>query len=345
MAGFREVLGGAARWVAKNVDGAIALVLAVVVGVLGVLPDEMISPAAESKLISATTLVILALVATALLRDRARQEPVEAAINTTSDALAGLPERLRRLDELEDLVKSTRRVLDDMAVVRVLASPQEIGQAHAAARRGTDRWIFKGGTGTYIRAVTLRECVAAAKREKRHFTIRLEIIDPTDVDVCEAYAHFRRSLSDAPDGTGEMWTTDRTRKESYATILAAFWQRQRYGLLDAVVGLSSTMTTFRWDLSSNAVIMTVEDPNRAMMAPSGTFYYESCETELRTSLEQARRVPIDRYKQVPLSEEPTVDEVRRLFDRIDLALPTTFTDRDVVEITRKALRAKDPYGL
>ncbi|ETK36523.1 hypothetical protein [Microbispora sp. ATCC PTA-5024] len=344
MAGFKEAAGRSLSWAAKNVDGAIALVLAVAVGVLGVLPDSVLNDKVKVQLVSSSTLVVLALVATALLRDRVRQEPVEEAMNATSAALTGLPERLRRLDELEALVGDTRRALEDMSVVRVLGSQHEIAQAHADARRGTDRWTFKGGTGTYIRAVTLPECVAAARREKRHLTIRLEIIDPADEEVCESYAHYRRSLSDRPDGTGEVWTTDRARKESFATVLAAFWHRQRYGLLDIAVGLSSVMTTFRWDLSSHAVIMTVEDPNRAMTALAGTFYYESCDTELRTSLEQARRVPVDRYKTVPLSDEPTVEEVRRLFDRIDLPLPKSFTDRDVVQIARKALRAKDPYG-
>ncbi|MEU8171995.1 hypothetical protein AB0C14_03905 [Microbispora hainanensis] len=56
----------------------------------------------------------------------------------------------------------------------------------------------------------LPECVAAARREKRHRTVRLEIVDPTDEAVCESYAHYRRSLSDRPDGTGEVRTTDRT---------------------------------------------------------------------------------------------------------------------------------------
>jgi hypothetical protein len=344
MAGFKEAVGRSATWAVKNIDGAIALILAVAVGVLGVLPDEVISDKIQSQLISGTTLVILALLATALLRDRLRQAPVEEAINATSGALTGLPDRLQRLDELETLLSDTRRALEDMSIVRILGSAHEITQALADGRRGTDRWIFKGGTGTYIRAVTLPECVAAARREKRHLTIRLEIIDPSNEEVCESYAHFRRSLSDRPDGTGELWTTDRVRKESFATVLAAFWHRQRYGLLDIGVGLSPTMTTFRWDLSSHAVIMTVEDPNRAMTALAGTFYYESCDTELRTSLEQARRVPIDRYKTVQLSDEPTVEEVRVLFDRIDLSLPKSFTDRDVVDITRKSIRAKDPYG-
>ncbi|MEU8403912.1 hypothetical protein AB0C28_52815 [Nonomuraea sp. NPDC048892] len=345
MARFMAALKRAAPWAAHNADGAIALGLAIVVGVLGIMPDEIFGPEGEDiqrQLVTAATLVILALVATALLRDRVRQAPVEKTI--TSGALAELPLRLARLEELESLAHSTRRALDALELVRVLGSRQEIAQSHAEARRDTTRWSFKGGTGTYLRAVTLPACVAAARRDKRHLTVRVEVIDPTNLEVCETYAHYRRSLEDHPDATGESWTTDRARKESYATILTAFWHRQRYGLLDIEVGLSSTMTTFRWDLSTTRLIMTVEDPNMAMTALADTFYYENCDTELRLSFEQARRVPLEMYKKVPLGDEPTIEEVQELFARIGVPLPRSYDGRDVVDIARKALRAVDPYG-
>lgn len=344
MARFVGALKRIAPWAVQNADVAIALLLAVVVGVLGIMPDEIFGDngaTVQTQLVSAATLVILALVATALLRDRARQAPMEAI---TSDVLGRLPTRLDRLEQIESLVDRTRKALDALQLVRVLGSSQEIAHAHAEAREDTTRWSFKGGTGTYLRAVTLPACVAAARRDKRHLTVRIEVIDPADVEVCETYAHYRRSLSDLPDGTGERWTTDRVRKESYATILAAFWHRQRYGLLDIGVGLSSTMTTFRWDLSSSRLIMTVEDPNRAMTALAGTFYYENCDTELRLSFEQARRVPLDKYRSVQLGDEPTIEEVQDLFERIGVPLPKTYNGRDVVDIARKALRAVDPYG-
>ncbi|GAA3207594.1 hypothetical protein GCM10020216_009240 [Nonomuraea helvata] len=329
-------------WAAQNADGAIALLLAIVIGVVGIMPNEIVPTEVQTQLVNAATLVIMALVATALLRDRVRQAPVEETI--TSGALAELPVRLARLEEIETLVGSTRKALDSLQLVRVLGSKEEIAQSHAEARKDTSRWSFKGGTGTYLRAVTLPACVAAARRDKRHLTVRVEVIDPSNLEVCETYAHYRRSLSDAPDGTGEMWTADRARKESYATILAAFWHRQRYGLLDIAVGLSSTMTTFRWDVSATRLIMTVEDPNKAMTALAGTFYYENCDTELRLSFEQARRVPLEMYKKVPLSDEPTIEEVQELFERIGVPLPKSYNGRDVVDIARKALRAVDPYG-
>lgn len=343
MTRFMAVLKRAGPWAARNADVAIALVLAIVVGVLGLLPDGIFpSGDVQQQLVTAATLAVLALVATALLRDRARQAPVEKSI--TSGALAELPVRLQRLEEIEKLAHSTRSALDALKLVRVLGSKDEIAQCLKEARRGTVLWRFKGGTGTYLRAVTLPECVKNARGVKRHLAVHIEVIDPADPDVCEAYASYRSSLSDTPDGTGETWTTDRARKESYATILAAFWYRQRYGLLDIEVGLSSTMTTFRWDLSSSRLIMTVEDPNMAMTAPEHSFYYDNCLTELRLSLKQARRVPLEMYRQVPLSDEPTIEEVQELFERIGTPLPKSYDGRDIVDIARKALRAVDPYG-
>ncbi|WP_241019932.1 hypothetical protein [Thermobispora bispora] len=131
------------NWAVKNIDGAIALILAVAVAVLGLLPDNVIADDTRSQLVSGATLAVLALVTTTLLRDRVRQEPVELAMQRTSDALAKL--QLNRLDELEQVLTRAQRTLEDMSVVRIFTSRKEIAQAHAEARRGTTYWAFKGG--------------------------------------------------------------------------------------------------------------------------------------------------------------------------------------------------------
>ncbi|WP_406316845.1 hypothetical protein OHA77_06565 [Streptosporangium sp. NBC_01639] len=326
-------------WLGKNIDGFVALLLAVGVGVVGLL-DDSIDKALRDQVIESGTLLVLALLTTAILRDRWRQEPAEKAMRESFARTVTLPERLERL---EGVVSGAGRALQDLSIVNVLNGPEEIARAHAEARADTDRWIFKGGTGTYLRAVTLPECVAAARRERRALLMRLEIIDPGDERVCEAYARFRRSMSQEPDGTGEVWTPERTRKEAFGTILAGCWHHQRFGLLELHIGLSATMTTFRWDLSSSSLIITGEDPRRALITRRGSFYYDSCTTELMASLEQARRVPVELARSVPLSEEPTIEEVRRLFETLGLPLPRSYTDRDIADLTRKALRAKNPY--
>ena len=46
-----------------------------------------------------------------------------------------------------------------------------------------------------------------------------------------------------------------------------------------------------------------------------------------------------------LGDPPTVDEIRKLFVTLKMPLPSTITDRDVLDIAERALRARNPYKL
>jgi hypothetical protein len=232
--------------------------------------------------------------------------------------------------------------LSDATAVHQL-SGAEVGEEHAKSYRQTEQWMSKGGTGTYLRAVTLRECVENARRERRPLRMQLEIIDPTDEALCTAYTQFRSSFTPGPDDTGENWTVDRTRKESLATVLAACWYRQRFTFLIIEMGLSTVMTIFRWDLSSHSIIMTQDDSaGPALMFEKGNPYYSAYSRELMASFKQARRVHLDKAAELQLSDEPTVEETRNLFATLELELPRSFSDGDVSDVIDKALRAKNP---
>lgn len=291
-------------WLRRNADGALALLIAITVGllsVLDVLNQNQLSPA---------ILLVLALLATTLLRDR----------------------------------KSEAKRLADLAAVRQL-NGVEVARELGDAQNEADQWTFKGGTGTYLRAVTMKKCVERARQEKRPLRMQLEILDPTDESLCLAYAQFRSSLTPGPDGAGETWTFDRTRKEAFATILAACWYHQRYPFVTIEVGLSRLMTTFRWDMSPISVIMTQDDPSGpALVFEKGKPYYRAFARELAASFSQSKRVPVNETREMHLGDEPTVEETRALFTKLDLELPSGFTDRDVTDLIRKALHAKNPYG-
>lgn len=331
-------MAGLLAWLNKYADSALALILAIGVGVLA------LADIVGTNDVNGAILLTLGLVATSSLRNRAREEAMDTQLH---DVLRGTKEMLtkmpRRLDELESTVEGTRRVLAENSFVKVLHGA-EVGHALEEARRNTDRWVFKGGTGTFMRAVTLPECIDIARRKKHTLHVQLEIIDPANEKLCAAYAQFRRSLSDQPDATGEIWTVDRTRKESYATVLAACWYRRHFSFVTIEVGLSPVMTTFRWDMTPRRLIITQEDPQfPAMMLEPGRYYYEIYSRELMASLRQCRQVPISQLDHIELSDEPSVDETRKLFMELDLPLPRTFTDRNVAEIIGKALQAKNPY--
>ena len=328
-------------WVVDNLDAFFGLLLAVTVSVLG------LTNSVSQEVVNSAILLVLALVAQALLRERWRRDTVEEEtrrmVLASQERLDALLPHLDRMTAEDGVLARAHGAINTLSMVRVL-NGAEVGQAHADARQHTDRWHFKGGTGTYTRAVTLPECIENARRRNGTLDFAIEIIDPTDEAVCERYARFRRSLTNRPDATGEMWTVDRTRKEAYATVLAAGWRLQRSGLLTIDVRLSSQMTTFRYDLSSSCVIVTQENPQTpALRVDRQEIYYHRYSIELQYSREQSRRVPIEQARQVHLDDEPTVEQARRLFTALSLPLPRTYGDRDVSDIIVKAIRARNPY--
>lgn len=328
--------------IAEYADAVIALLLAVAFGVLGAV--GLVSQTVTGGAILST----LAVLAVVILRDRVTRGSVDRAIrNSTSESreiLANLPSRLTRIDELAESTSELKGILEGTATARTLRGP-EVGMAHAEARRKTDRWYFKGGTGTYIRAVTLPQCVETARANRRALDFRIEIIDPTSRGACELYENFRRSVSPEPDGTGDTWYRGRARLESFATIVAACWNRQRYQPLDIRVGLTSVMSTFRYDMSSECLIITQEDPSfPALLVPRDKPLYDAHAVELHNSFEQARRVPLELADRVPLGAEPTPDEVRKLLEVLDIVPVPALDDSEAAIVVRKALHAENPYG-
>lgn len=284
------------RWIANNVDGALALGIAITVGVLGLLDvlggDE----------INAAILLTLALLAATLLRDR---------------TLAA-------------------KAIADAAAVR-LVHGSEVSRLTTAARRDAVQWIFKGGTGSHLRAVTLRQCVDAARSANRTVRIQVEIIDPTDEQLCRRYAQYRASLRNASARTEDRPTGEAMARSAFATILAVSWYRQRFVLLQPTIGLSPVMTTFRWDISPTFALMTQEDASApALFFDQSMSHYRAHTRELTMSFEQTRRLDLSRIDDTTLSDEPTPEEVRRLFERLQVPLPASVTDNDVVDIIRRA---------
>ncbi|MFE6685790.1 hypothetical protein ACFVFQ_04850 [Streptomyces sp. NPDC057743] len=301
-------------WVIRNLDGVVAVGLGLTIGMLDVFSDVI-----SDKVSSGATLLVLGTL-----------------------SVGSLTERVRRRSDIHAASADTRRALEDLAMVRSLSGHQ-VGDALERARAQTNRWYFKGGTGTYLRAVTLPRCVEAATRQRAQLSIKIDIINPADEQTCAAYARFRQTFAHRHnDGAAHAWTADRTRKEAYATVLAACWFRQRLDTLEISVHLSSGVPTLRFDLSESCLIITQDDPNRVnLLVGRDQPLYDYYVTELHQSREQA--VQLDLRGVAPLGDEPTVDEVRAVFDAVGLPLPTVFSDADVAEIVDKALHAEDPY--
>lgn len=307
-------LEGALAWSIRHLDGLVAISVALTIGALDVFNDSV----SDNVTDGATLLVLAALV------------------------FGTLTERRRRLADIREASSGTRRALADLTMVRSLSSA-ELEKALDEARQTTDRWVFKGGTGTYLRAVTLPVLVREARRRRRSLSIKIDIINPADERVCAAYARFRQTFAHRLEVVPvDLWSAERTRKESFATVLAACWHRQRLDTLEIDVHLSSVAPTLRFDLSSSGLFITQDDPRRVnLLVDRDRPLYDYYLTELHQSREQA--VALDLRNTVPLGAEPTVDEVSRLFDGLGLPLPAAFTDPDVRDIIDRALHAENPY--
>ncbi|MBE1591873.1 hypothetical protein ACFPOI_15100 [Nonomuraea angiospora] len=306
------------RVAVSNVDLGIVLLVAAAVSVLDLL--DVLKDGQSDQLI----LPVLALLAFVWIRDRNRQ----ARVADQLDAVARTTDGMWRLLASGDSVKS----LNGAAITRLLEE----------ARAGSDMWLFKGGTGTFIRAVTLPECVERAKRKRSKLRFLLELLDPTDEPLCAEYTQLHRSLAD--DGAEEKgWTSLGTRKDVYSTILAACWYRQHNSqLLELRIGLSRTISLFRCDLTKHNLVITQRGPEFPGLAiPQNSPHYNPWSIELHNSLDQTKLLDVAKAPQ--LSARPTVDETRQLFERLGIPLTEEFRDSDVADIARGALNRIDPY--
>lgn len=302
-------------WWKENIDTMTVIVVVITMSVLGT--AGILSPATVVQTLPG----ILGILAIAMLRDRSRSRSGD-----------------RHLDSLVTLVNKMDQKIDNSAAIQVLHG-NEIGELLAKARRETTAWTFRGGTGTYTRIVTLPDCVAHARKGRRVLQVRIEILDPTQPAVCEEYAALYRRLATGPEDDASTWTGDATRRESYATVLAACWYKQRYAPLRIELGLTSAISTFRFDMSSRYLIVTQRGPRfQAMMVGRDKPHYDYWGFELDMSFDRARQVPVNAVaSRFRLGDRPSATEVRQLFQELSVELPPEYTDDDVNEIVTKAL--------
>jgi hypothetical protein len=314
----------AAGHVAEDADSLLALLVALVFAVLG--PLDLVSQAA----INGSILGTLAVIAIIMLRDRGNAK----ALSQKTKA------ELHRI--VAETREDVRRIAADSATVRILRGT-EVQEAHAEARAGTDHWYFKGGTGTYLRAVTLKKCL---QDRRRPMEFRIEIIDPRDAGACQRYDSFRRTRWSRTSTTGDSWRAGQARLESYATVFAACWYNQHSDFVTIRVGLTKIASTFRYDMSAKHLIITRDDPELpAELIPQQAPLFSAYDRELKTSFDQAERVDVERVRQkVSLSEEPGLGEVKKLLEALGLIPPEQpLSDGEAAVILKKAMEAPNPY--
>jgi len=303
------------KGIAVNVDIGVALLLSILVGLLD------IAGVASASLIDGAIILTLAALAAGMLHNRLSGESGSSKVEKQLSGWFG--------NEAVKLLKGV-----------------EIAQELTEARRNSDSWEFKGGTGIYNRAVTLPELAEKSRRDRRPHSVSLEILDPTDIDLCRRYDEFFAGVVTSSADTWKVNESgDGTRRQLFATILAACWYQNKCSLLEVDVRLSATMSILRWDLSPDRLIISHREPRYpALLIRTDNQYFSIWKSELHVSRRQAKRVPIELAQQAFLDDRPHVAEVRKLFNNLGIELPGEYSDDAVGQIIDMSLDQPDPYG-
>lgn len=135
--------------------------------------------------------------------------------------------------------------------------PEDIGQALLKIAEDASDYRLFVRTGRHFRADILPVLIKSATKSRRRVQIKAVLLDFRNDNLCEKYATYRKNASfDA-----NLWTKEYVQKEVLATIMK---------LIDAAVGhsslisidlyLSTRLSTFRIEGSSDEIIVTREDP-------------------------------------------------------------------------------------
>src|SRR5690349_464748 len=111
------------KWIAKNVDGLIGLLLAACIAILAW------ADVVGTNQVNSAVLLILAVLATTLLRDRVRAGYIAHDVRQALD----------QLQALDTKITNAQQALDQSRNLRVLRG-DAIGETLAAARLDTDLW-------------------------------------------------------------------------------------------------------------------------------------------------------------------------------------------------------------
>lgn len=136
---------------------------------------------------------------------------------------------------------------------------------HDMAVSKTDFWYHHGHTGRWVRNVAMPILAKASVEKGISTSIKLIILDPTDVTVCSLYAEYRNRIAFKEN---HIRTLRHVQAELLATIVLAQCFDQNPDGLHVEVFLTNQLSLVREDIASTIVFRTQVDPR----SPALVFY-------------------------------------------------------------------------
>lgn len=154
----------------------------------------------------------------------------------------------------------------------------EIRSALMGNLHDASAFYFRGGSGRWLRNVTLPTLAAVSDRE---IALTVQLVDPRDEHLCHAYADYRSVARRGPsrrEGEGNPRLIQRD-------ILAAVYLAAYYSAnarLTATVVLTRNFSPLRYDVSDRGMVVSVADETKpGLVAASGTWLHDSVVDEMK----------------------------------------------------------------
>ncbi len=195
------------------------------------------------------------------------------------------------------------------------------------AKSATEYRLFVR-TGRHFRAKILDLVKDNAISNRRLIKIEAILLDFRDCDTCEQYASYRRSSS----FDRYLWSKEYVQKQILATIqkmIQVVSDHSEFVQIDLY--LNSRLSTFRYDVSQDYIIVTREDPKDvAFRFRNSDKEYAAYSFEFRQVLKDACKFEIGDVKNSPR------DKLRELFGESPIV-------SDLEEDANIATRERSPY--
>ncbi|HEX5403048.1 MAG TPA: hypothetical protein VFX16_12180 [Pseudonocardiaceae bacterium] len=314
-----------------DLEYSLALVVALIVGVLA-----LTGIIQSIQQLVATTLSVLSLMAFSTLRNSQRRRLEAAKIDVLDKNVSGLSADLR----------SARTLLEATQAVMEIPGGLARDEAFNAALANPSVWHFRGCTGSYLRAETMRSVAnSARKRAPSRSRITIQILNPTNEQVCAEYAAYRSALAEQRQaGTGDKWTTQQVRLECTACIIAAIWYSQHENL-DIEMSLLDQMSTLRYDASDEIILVTNENSHLPALAVTrSSRLYHAIIGDLEFSLKRSTAIPLNRVATLPrVWTKISAPQLTEAMSRMGLRLDIASSDRP--QLLELAFRGENKYRL
>ena len=194
---------------------------------------------------------------------------------------------------------------------------------------------FRGRSGRFLTATVIPKLVSRSAGELRTLDIRVQMLDPSNVEACGNYADYRRRIKVAREAE----TARGIQLEIFGHLVSIHVATSE-SLLVAEIYLHRVFALYRVDLNDAYAVITREKKSEpGIKVASSNPFFEFLVEDFRLMESQALKLP-DAKKLV--SADLSADRIRELIG--EWKLPMTLTDSEMETVLAHARKPMDPYA-